>query len=420
WDYPLVAAMIAPRALMTGNSDADAIFPRNGVERLYQRVRKVYELYGAGDRVALTMTTGGHLDTPELRKPAFRWFDKHLKGVERSVDVPAEKFFEPEQLRVFQELPDDQLNTEIHETFTQLAPAPAVPASQSEWQKLRDGWQKALLEKSFAGWPDEPGPLGVKEAFTVEREGLRFSAYDFTSQGPIRLRLYLAKPVDLEKPKLTVLGVLDEAGWKSFLAMTRCGFEEEITAELPSDVGQELPEADEALFQKLRQMQDSAGSVMAFVAPRGIGPTAWNPGEKKQTQIRRRFMLLGQTLDGMRVWDVRRAIQALRSLDSAAKTPLVLQGGRQAAAIALYASLFEPDVQRLDLQDLPHTHRDGPVFLNVRRYLDVPEALAMALERSEIILHQPDPAGWDYPAALAHALDWGENRLQIVGLPETP
>ncbi|MFH1269065.1 MAG: prolyl oligopeptidase family serine peptidase, partial [Planctomycetota bacterium] len=420
WDYPLVAAMVAPRALMIGNSDADAIFPRNGVERLYQKVRKVYELYGAGDRVTLNMTTGGHQDTPELRKPAFRWFDKHLKGVERSVDVPADRFFEPEQLRVFQELPDDQLNTEIHETFTQLAPAPAVPASQPEWQTLRDGWQEALLGKSFAGWPEEPGPLDVKEAFTVEREGLRFSAHDFTSQGPIRLRLYLARPVDLEKPKLIVLGVLDEADWTSFLAMMRCGFEEEITAELPSDVGQELPEADETLFQKLRQMQDSAGSVIAFVAPRGIGPTTWNPDEKKQTQIRRRFMLLGQTLDGMRVWDVRRAIQALRSLDAVPKTPLVCQGERQAAAISLYASLFEPDIERLDLQDLPHTHRDGPVFLNVRRYLDMPQTVTMALDRSKIILHQPNPAGWDYPAAVAHALGWGENRLQIVGQTEKP
>ncbi|NQT12559.1 MAG: hypothetical protein HQ582_07420, partial [Planctomycetes bacterium] len=92
---------------------------------------------------------------------------------------------------------------------------------------------------------------------------------------------------------------------------------------------------------------------------------------------------------------------------------LVLRAKRQAAGIALYASLFEPDVERLDLETLPVTHRDGPIFLNVRRYLDVPEAVAMALDRSEIVLRQPDPAGWEYPKAVAKALDWGEERLEI-------
>ena len=413
WDYPMVAALVAPRPLMIGNSDADVIFPENGVRRLLDKVRKVYDLYDAGDRLTLNLTTGGHKDTPELRKPAFRWFDKHLKAVDRSVDTPADKFFEPEQLRVFDELPEDQLNTEIHETFTQLAPPPTVPASESAWQTLRDGCRRALLEKSFAGWPREPGALGVEEAFSAECEGLRFRACDFTSQGPIRLRLYLVEPVGVDKPKLTVLSVLDEEGWMRFLAMMRCRFEKEIAGEVPAHTGQELPEPDETLFQHLRQTMASDGSVRAFVAPRGIGPTAWNPTEKKQTQIRRRFMLLGQTRDGMRVWDVRRAIQAVRSLDAVSGLPLMLRAERQAAGIALYASLFEPHVERLDLKALPATHREGPIFLNVRRYLDVPEAVAMALERSEIVLHQPDSGGWEYPKAVVKALDWSDRRLEI-------
>jgi len=370
WDYPMVAALVAPRPLMIGNSDADAIFPKDGVERLLGKVRKIYGLYGAAENVTLTMTAGGHKDTPELRKPAFAWFDKHLKGIERSVDDPADKLFQPQDLKVFEKLPDDSLNAEIHETFVPVAPSPPVPDSPDQWQKLRDGWRKALLEKSFAGWPDGAEPLDVKEAFTVEREGLRLTAYDFTSQGPVRLRLYLTQPVDLKTPKLAVLGVLDEEDWTSFVAMMRCGFEEEITGEVSSYTEEKLPQPDEALFKEFPEMHDSGECLMAFVAPRGIGPTAWNPGEKKQTQIRRRFMLLGQTLDGMRVWDVRRAIQALRSLDSANDLPLVVQGERQAAGIALYASLFEPDVKRLDLQDLPRTHREGPILLNVRRYLD--------------------------------------------------
>jgi dienelactone hydrolase len=419
WDYPLVAALVAPRPLMIANTDQDRIFPLDGVVRTNDKVRKIYELCGAGDKLGLVITPGPHKDTQELRVPAFHWLSRHLKGEDPPITVFADKFFQPEDLKVFEELPEDSINAEIHETCVPLAPDPPVPGSQAEWQELRHGWRKALVEKSFAGWPAEPGPLDVKEAFTVENEGVRFSAYDFTSQGPVRLRLYVTRPVDLSEPKLVVLGVLDEQDWKSFVAMMRCGFEEQIKGE-PSEVQEELPEPNEALFQQLRQMQDEGNCVMGFVAPRGIGPTAWNPGKKKQTQIRRRFMLLGQTLDGMRVWDVRRAIQAVRSLGGLEPVPLVLQGERQAAGIALYASLFEPDVQRLDLRDLPRTHRDGPILLNVRRYLDVPQAVAMALERSEMVLYQPDKEGWNYPAEIAHALDWCEDRLSILKPPDQP
>lgn len=419
WDYPLVAAMVAPRPLMIGNTDQDSIFPLDGVVRTNDKVRKVYELCGAGKALGLVITPGPHKDTQELRVPAFHWFNQHLKREDPPIAVAAEAFFQPQDLKVFDKLPDDSINAEIHETFVPVAPDPPVPDSPDQWRKLRDGWRKALLEKSFAGWPDGAEPLDVQQAFAVEREGLRLTAYDFTSQGPVRLRLYLTQPVDLETPKLAVLGVLDEEDWNCFVAMMRCGFEDEIKGEVPSYAEDKLPQPDEALVKGLREMHDSGECVMAFVAPRGVGPTAWNPSEKKQTQIRRRFMLLGQTLDGMRVWDVRRAMQALRSLDSAKDLPLVVQGERHAAGIALYASLFEPNVKRLDLRDLPRTHRDGPILLNVRRYLDVPQAAAMALERSEIVIYQADRDGWQYPADVAHALDWGEDRLKILQPPDT-
>jgi len=53
----------------------------------------------------------------------------------------------------------------------------------------------------------------------------------------------------------------------------------------------------------------------------------------------------------------------------------------------LYTSLFEPDIARLDLWHLPSSHRDGPVFLNVQRYMDIPQAVAMAAERTEVRIY---------------------------------
>jgi len=154
-------------------------------------------------------------------------------------------------------------------------------------------------------------------------------------------------------------------------------------------------------------------TAMAYVAPRGIGPDAWNPNERKQVQIRRRFMLLGQTRDGMRVWDVRRAIQAVRTLEAIKKAKLGLFGNQGTSGVTLTASLLEPEIDSVQLQHFSPTLRDGPILLNARRFLNVPQILAMAMERSRTALRLTDNSGWDYPQAVARNLGWDERRLEF-------
>jgi hypothetical protein len=358
-----------------------------------------------------------------------------LKGEEPKIEAAAVPFFEPEQLKVFAELPADQLNTKIHETFVPLAPVAKVPESASAWETTRDEALRSLQEKCFRGWPSDPEPLDLKEAFAVERRGVRLAAYDFTSQGPIRLRLYVAQRAGLQdaaskenpaKADLTVLNVLDAEEWPRWLATMRVAFADKLKDEA-------APEADEKEFASTEQMFKSFKWTMAYVAPRGVGPTAWDPADKKQVHHRRRFMLLGQTLEGMQVWDVRRAVQAIRELPSEKDVPLWLQSNRQMAGVALYASLFEPKIARLDLWNMPASHRDGPYFLNVLRVLDTPLAVALATERSKVRIYQEQPAGeenssdskpadaktgWEYPAAVSAALGWNAKQFQLRQPPK--
>ena len=78
WDYPLVAALVAPRPLLIANSDSDTIFPLDGVSRLHSKVRRIYELHKASDKLGLLITPGPHKDTQDLQLPVFRWFNRHL------------------------------------------------------------------------------------------------------------------------------------------------------------------------------------------------------------------------------------------------------------------------------------------------------------------------------------------------------
>ena len=98
--------------------------------------------------------------------------------------------------------------------------------------------------------------------------------------------------------------------------------------------------------------------------------------------------------------------------------PLWLQGKGEAAGLVLYAALFEPDVARLDLWHPPASHRDGPVFLNVLRVLDVPQAVALAFPR-QVKLYVTDDAeakAWEWPLLLQRAL--GQEWLQIRKVKE--
>ncbi len=413
WDFPLVAALVAPRPLLISNTDKDSIFPLEGVVDVHAKTRRIYRLYNASDKLGLQITEGPHKDTQVLHIHAFQWFNRFLKGDETPIGTVAEKLFEVEQLRVFDELPADQRNTTIQETFTQTAESD-LPQSASDWETMTAAWKKQLAEKTFRGWPaqgESQARLAVRPAFDVERDGLRFAAWDFDAQSPIRLRLYTVhragmKPAELD---LVVLSALDARGWSEFLANMQVGFADELKDET-------LPAADPDGFAEIRKLCESFKWGLAYVAPRGIGPTAWNQTERKQIQHRRRFQLLGQTLDGMRVWDIRQAAAALREAGFA-ETDLWLQGERDMAVNVLYAALVTPNVKRVDLWRLPTNHMRGPDYLNVLRVWDIPQAIAAVATNSQVRIYQSDEAGWEYPQKVADRLAWESKQLQIRVVP---
>jgi hypothetical protein len=129
-----------------------------------------------------------------------------------------------------------------------------------------------------------------------------------------------------------------------------------------------------------RQMQQTKSALM-FFAPRLVQPTPWTTDSKKLIQIRRRFMLLGQTLDGMRVWDIRCAVQALQSLPEFKKIPTSIQAEGEMGVNAAYAALFEPGIKHLELARVPQSQAEGPDYLNVLKYTDIREVLSLLGER---------------------------------------
>jgi dienelactone hydrolase len=359
WDFAQLAAMIAPRPLLIGNSDKDRIFPLDGVMRLHRKVRGVYELYGKTNHLGLLITEGPHADTQDLQLPVFRWFNRFLRSEDPVIEMAATRQFQPSELRVFEQLPADQINTRIPESFVPKAD-PGAALSPERIEELRT--------RVFGGWPLETAGRGFRQAEPLAQSqelGVVFKSYSFDTQPGLSLLLHTFRSPKVSKPKRVILEVLDSRDIEKSLA----GFlwRGEMTRETCAP---------------LRSKSESEKALLAFFAPRGAEPTDWLHRDKRAPQVRRRFMLLGQTLDGMRVWDIRRCVQAAQSIREIKGLPIEVIAASDMGVNAAYAALFEPGISKLRLRDLPASHQAGPDYLNILRFTDIPEVLQWLGERA--------------------------------------
>jgi hypothetical protein len=97
--------------------------------------------------------------------------------------------------------------------------------------------------------------------------------------------------------------------------------------------------------------------------------------------VRRSLPLLGRTLDDGRVYDVMTAFSAAVRDGPGGIGRWNVAGRGPAGMIAAYAALLDPRVTSVTVVDPPPSHREGPIFLNVLRVLDVPDALGALAPR---------------------------------------
>jgi len=374
WDYPQLAALAAPRPLLICNTDSDNIFPLDGVVRTHAKVRRIYELLGASDKLGLVITPGPHKDTQELQVPVMRWFDKHLKGEEKLIETAATKLLTPQQLRVFETLPADAVNTNIHATFVEMARAP-VPSTKQDWTKQREIWLRDFREKCLAG--------------AMANEPLDESI------GPFVLGRFQISPPSSPDEKFERVGLEVMYQWTGgYSPFNAPGLGHAMLV---------FPHVDTNQLSVARKLANpprmEASELAALV--------------KKEVQIRRRYMLLGETAHAVRVADIVRAVRQLRASKQFGKLPIRLEAHGDIAVNALYASLFAP-VDELVLSGLPTSHmKSGVDYLNVLRILDIPQAVAMAAERGRVELRVANETDWAYALETARVAGFEKN-LRIV------
>jgi hypothetical protein len=419
WDFPQFAALVAPRPLLIVNTDADTIFPLDGVLRVHEQVRRIYQVCQAVTNLGLVIAPGPHKDTQDLQVPVFRWFNKYLKGTDPALDKPAIKLFEPEQLKVFATIPSDTVNSNYPAALLAGLPQPALPTDGPAWVRQQTQWLAQVRTQCFGAWPSFSTTPIPRRVFSRRQAGVQWQTYDFESQPQVTLRLIVAVPTSGNKVRGAVLTVVAENDWaplEQALAPLVDGYTRDQFSNGCAVVP--VPPETPALVARIKK----AGVIQAWVTVRGIGSGAWSGDARKQDHLRRRFMLLGQTLEGMRVWDVGQSVAALRHVPGLGIRTLTVEANETMAVNALYASLYFPGLDGLRLSGLPTSHLTGPDYFGVLKIWDIPAALAVAAGQRPVRVDNTGVAAgsqqtWQFPRDVSRRLNWPTNRLEIVPAP---
>lgn len=356
WPWTRIAGLVAPRPMLFVNSDNDAIFPMDANERITSRLERLYSQHESSDRFDTVVSVGGHAYRRDIRRAAYRFVNAHLKGDARElsdseVDIvsegnnPGAYPISPEDLRVFPtdaDLPRDELNTKIDETFVPIA-RPQLPdiAGFDAWKKM----QLAEFRRvSFGCFPADIPPatkLGDVDSST-ER---------MLSEDGIEFRLRFAEATPCTSVRIAVLS-------------------EDTAGTSPGWAG-----------------SDVADQAIVYCEPRGIGATRWT-AKNPPNYVERSHVLLGRTVDAGRIRDVIAAAKYLASSSRLGgkdgKLKIEVVGHGKSSLIAAYAAVLDDAIVAAHVYDPPPTHMDNaaPRLLNVLRVCDVPTALGLIAPRT--------------------------------------
>ncbi|MCY2964151.1 MAG: prolyl oligopeptidase family serine peptidase [Planctomycetota bacterium] len=356
WEWSTIAALIAPRPMLFENSGHDTIFPMPANERIRTRLERLYNFYQKkpGDLFDIGVTPGGHEDNLELRLMAYRFINRHLKNDNAEVQEPQLPKIPGKELRVFPEesdLPADSLNSKIDETFVPVAKV-TPPANAAQFEEWSNTLRAGLLNNVFRDWPDEIPAAEVRERRPDGRTILQTDdatavlARVTPGAAPAKNEI---KPKDNPAPKRLWVVILDA---------------DDPEGEFPAWAKGKIP----------------ADAIVTCVSPRGFGAFSAYTRKNPPNYVERSHALLGRTVDTLRVWDIQAVARWLHESEGGELLVGVVGRG-QTGILGAYAALFDNCIAEVLLINPPASHREGPIFLNVLRTLDIPDALGMLAPR---------------------------------------
>jgi cephalosporin-C deacetylase-like acetyl esterase len=349
--YDEIGALTAPRKQLLVNADADRGFPMNAFNEMADKMGEIYRLYNAGGNLGTAVTPGEHVDIEAIRLPVFSFFLKEFLGVQTPVTAegPVEKP-SPESLVCFRDgAPLDerltQIDLELIPTHAPLANAPRPARIKTLVQSLKTEVFRYFPERAAAFSP------AWSEASTVN--GRVYKKVEFNSFEDLKVRGVLSSP---SRPasggRLPAVLVIDHRRgmprWGNLQPLEVDRWGERIVL-----VVETLDQGTRALEQNLRSFNDN----------------------DLLHHMKRQAMVAGTTIESMQLYEVLRSLEFLKSLPEVDPAKITIAGNGETGIHGLYAALMDGGVNRVIVNSPPASHRQGPIYLGILRYTDIPETV---------------------------------------------
>ena len=93
--------------------------------------------------------------------------------------------------------------------------------------------------------------------------------------------------------------------------------------------------------------------------------------------MKRQAMVVGVTIESMQLYEVLRSLEFLRTLPEVDPSRIIIVGRGETGIHGLYAALLDGNVQRVVVSSPTASHRQGPTYLGILRYTDIPEVIGL-------------------------------------------
>lgn len=337
-NYDDFVAAMAPRPVCVGAATSDEYFPIEGVHKTVARAQRVYDLYDAEENLSTVVTDATHCSVYELGDGIFEWLCNHLGDTEYASHA--------------------ELSVE-EQSDLQCTPRGSVRAAYPDERTIDDLLRKYIVDRyPDAGHVDDRERHAkrvrrtIVEKFDLDRADCEFyPRYISQSESTGLLVDYLFFKTE-RNPDIVCTGVLvsdpNQSTQSPAVVCYKGGTE--AVPDRRSDIA---------------SLATKHGTILVF-DPRGVGAVRNRsipvPNWVEDyygiygTEFKLAYdaLLLEESLFGMRVYDVLRAIEFLR--EETGEEQITVVGEDVGAYHALYAAAVDENVVTIDLQKL------GPSF----------------------------------------------------------
>lgn len=389
-DFPVVAALIAPRPLLMCSGQRDGIFPPDGYHAVFQQAKRIYDLYPPADKTPRVREVDDdvpHTDAPLFRQETRQWMNRWLKEDTTPLEIVPNPDVGPEPgevLACLDELPSDAVNYRIHRQFAPLAEL-ADPGNLEAWAGRKTDLLRKLDTQVFGWFPSENIPFDSKVIRTqrgwVNRYG-NYKEIEFNSERDVRIlaQLITRKDGNHDAPLL----IYAKRAGDSIYAM---------------DLDELLPVLGRA--------------NVLILHPR---LTEHPMTSFEYAEVERTATWTGRTIAAMQVWDILRSVEWAIGDQGLSPSSVSIFGKGDMGVNGLYAALFDQRVTQVILDTPPGSHWQGPALMNVLRYTDLPEAAAALAPRQLSSLTRL-PAEFEFTKKIYRLHDDADQVRESTSLP---